>query len=395
MNIVRKFLSLKSILVFKKYILIIFLLFTNIDIKSENNFVKEKNTSAIESENFESLNEELTKYRLGAGDKIFININNIEYLSGIRGVGPDGYLSLPELDRFKVDGLTIESLKEKLDLKYKTFVKEPNSEILMYAYRPVRFYVHGEVKKPGFYSIQLPKSGNSNTIKSNNITNLNSESLSDNITINESSPSLSYAIFPTVFDAIKSSRGITPFSNLSEVTLIRTIPNFKGEKIKYKTSLNFLSMIMEGNQSQNIRILDGDIIFVEKSNIILKKQFAKARKSNLTPDNIIVYISGNVFQPGQRIIPKGSGLNQALAIAGGQRTFSGNIEFLRFNENGETNKSSFRYSSKAKINTKKNPILIEGDIIHVNESLFTKSTKIITTITDPILKTYGLYSLFD
>ena len=154
-------------------------------------------------------------------------------------------------------------------------------------------------------------------------------------------------------------------------------------------------MIMKGDQSQNIRIFDGDTIRIEKSESILKEQFAKARNSNLTPDFMRVYVSGNVFNPGEVIIPKGSGLNQAIAMSGGTRILSGKIEFLRFNDLGETEKSSFKYQPNARINTKRNPILMEGDIVHINDSLFSKTSKAITVLVDPILRTYGLYSIFD
>tara|TARA_B100000886_G_C20426578_1_gene494419 strand:+ start:7114 stop:8307 length:1194 start_codon:yes stop_codon:yes gene_type:complete len=397
MYIFKKFLLLNLIFPFKKYLLIIFLIFPQIEVKSNNNFIEKEQNSEKVSENFEALNKELLNYRLGAGDEIFININNISYLTGKRIIGPDGYLFLPEINSLKVSGLTIQGLKEKLDFKYKTFVKKPNSQILISAFRPVRFYIHGEVKKPGYYSVQqpLPSSEyiiNSNKIEDNDTTTGESEIVTFP---NESSPTFSYTNFPTVFDAIKISRGITPYSKLNNVNLIRTIPNKKGEETKYKAELNFLSMIMEGDQSQNMRILDGDIIFIERSDIILKEQFAKARNSNLTPDNINIYVSGNVLSNGLKTVPKGSGLNQALAMAGGQRVFSGNVEFLRFNDYGETIRSSFKYSSNARINTKRNPILMDGDIIHVNESLLAKSAKVITIIADPVLRSYGLYSLFD
>ena len=391
----KEFISLKLILFFRKYLLILFIFYPSIDIKSENNFVRQKQNPEITSENIENLSQQILNYRLGAGDQIYININDIQYLSGERTIGPDGYLILPELIKLNVSGLTIKSLEEELNLRYKTYVKNPNTQIYITSYRPVRVYVHGEVKRPGYYSIELPKISSSNQINKDLIDDFDNESDLNQINIFQTSPSITNGVFPTVFDAIKSSRGITPFSDLSNVYVIRKITNKNGEQTKYKTVLNFLSLITEGDQSQNIRILDGDSIFVEKSNIILKEQFIKARNSNLTPDNINVYVSGNVAIPGLVIIPKGSGLNQALARAGGQKILSGNVEFLRFNDYGDSEKRSFKYSSNARINTRRNPILMDGDIIHINESLFEKSSKVITRITDPVLRTYGLYSIFN
>ena len=92
---------------------------------------------------------------------------------------------------------------------------------------------------------------------------------------------------------------------------------------------------------------------LQKKRSYSKNQFLKARKSNLTPDIISVYVSGNIFKQGLINLPKGSGLNQAVSMSGGPKLLSGNIEFLRFNEFGETERSSFRFSPQARINTKK------------------------------------------
>ena len=107
------------------------------------------------------------------------------------------------------------------------------------------------------------------------------------------------------------------------------------------------------------------------------------------------WISGNVLKQGQINLPKGSGLNQAISMSGGPKLLSGNVEFLRFNEFGETERRSFRFSPKARINTKNNPILLDGDIVHVNQSLLDKANKVIGLVADPILRSYGLYSIFN
>ena len=42
------------------------------------------------------------------------------------------------------------------------------------------------------------------------------------------------------------------------------MPDLNGEDINFEAKLDFLKMITEGDQSQNIRIFDGDTIFVAK-----------------------------------------------------------------------------------------------------------------------------------
>ena len=44
--------------------------------------------------------------------------------------------------------------------------------------------------------------------------------------------------------------------------------------------------------------------------------------------------------------------------------------------------------------SKKNPVLLEGDIINVNLSVFGKTTSIISDVATPALTSYSLYSIF-
>ena len=66
---------------------------------------------------------------------------------------------------------------------------------------------------------------------------------------------------------------------------------------------------------------------------------------NLSPNFIRVYVSGNVKEVGEIIIPQGSSLVQALARAGGKEILSGDIEFIRFDKYSSKLISLFAKSS--------------------------------------------------
>ena len=389
----------KSFIKLKKFLILLLItsqyLIASAEESFEKNLTKNKFNFVEKSSNV--VNQKLNTYTLGPGDNLFINVNDIKYLSGPTKIDPDGNIYLPEIFDIKAEGLSLKELRDKLNIEFKPYVKSPDVSLNLTSYRPVRVYVQGEIKRPGFYTIKIPNNEPSSNDLSITTDLLDVESSVSSTQVDSYIPPSSFNnfIFPTVFDAIKASRGITPYSDLSNIHVIRKTYDSNGNREDYKAKINLLSMIMEGDQSQNIRIFDGDTIRIEKSESILKEQFAKARNSNLTPDFMRVYVSGNVFNPGEVIIPKGSGLNQAIAMSGGTRILSGKIEFLRFNDLGETEKSSFKYQPNARINTKRNPILMEGDIVHINDSLFSKTAKAITVLGDPILRTYGLYSIFD
>ena len=163
---------------------------------------------------------------------------------------------------------------------------------------------------------------------------------------------------------------------------------------KIQAKINLIPLINTGDQTQNIRIYDGDTIFIPKIDKIITDQIIKANRTNLSPDQIMVFMSGMEGQ-GPRTLKKGTSLVQALSYAGGKKFFTGNVEFVRFNYDGSTTKSSFRYNSNAKINSKNNPILMDGDLIKVKKTLLTSTAEIITDVTGPVLTWYGLFSLFD
>ena len=62
-----------------------------------------------------------------------------------------------------------------------------------------------------------------------------------------------------------------------------------------RTTLNFLTLITEGDESQNIRLFDGDTVVVKRSSQELREQIIKAGQTNLSPDFVQVFVSGRVL----------------------------------------------------------------------------------------------------
>ena len=81
-------------------------------------------------------------------------------------------------------------------------------------------------------------------------------------------------------------------------------------------------------------------------------------------------------------------------MVGGERLLSGNVEFLRYGENGIIEKRAFSLKKSAKLDSYHNPILAKGDIINVNRSLFGKSSDLIKEVVSPVVNSYTLYKIF-
>ena len=340
-------------------------------------------------------------YILGPGDGLEIELVDLPELSGLFSIGPDGALYLPRLRALYVEGLTVEELRAFLTEQFRSYVIDPQVYVRPVAYRPVRVYVGGEVKRPGYYTLSGVQS-NSEDLSITNAKGINtsvdkgSAGLSSGQSKRSSvaGGSSSTTLFPTVFDAISTAQGITPYSNLAQVQVTRRQAISRGGG-RLRTQLNFLSLITEGDESQNIRLFDGDVVNVGKSPTVLREQLLQAGQTNLTPQFLQVYVSGRVEQAGAVTLPQGSSLVQAVDLAGGTKVLHGKVEFIRFTREGEIDRRIFGFKSDAPSGDYRNPVLMAGDVIRLRETALTKSLAVINELTTPAVGVYSVYSLFD
>ena len=127
----------------------------------------------------------------------------------------------------------------------------------------------------------------------------------------------------------------------------------------------------------------------------MRDQLLAASRTNLSPDFIEVFVSGRVKEPGPQQLPQGASLNQAIASAGGPELLRGRVEFLRFTQEGDTDRRIFAYNPKASSGNYRNPVLMPGDVVRINESIVSASFKLINEVTMPAVGLYSIYSIFN
>ena len=333
-------------------------------IANENSFNKQEISTLINDE-----------YILDTGDELMItfedlnpfeNLNTPSYRSLI---DREGYLSIPELGKIYVRGLSLDSLQEKINTALLDVMYNPNVEISIERYRTIQVYLGGEIRRPGLYKLNSFSSSSNGT----------------NVQMPFSPPRL--------FDALKEGQGITEFSDLSKIRIIRNISDSNGGG-KKEAFINLLKLLESGDQDQNIIIRDGDYIFIQKSDQVITDQILAINKTNLTPDQIMVFINGNVSKRGKIILPQGTSLYEAILAAGGQQLFSGKIEFIRLDKKNRTTKRSMKYETSTPKGSKNNPLLMEGDIIIVRQNILGKTNRLLSEFTAPIISGIGLYGIF-
>ena len=185
-------------------------------------------------------------------------------------------------------GTTVEELRHFVTKEFSTYVRDPQVFVSPAAYRPIRVYIGGEVARPGYYYLSGPQGiegleeatpnmpiGPVGAARGTRAAVTNAGIFSSGgprirgVRVNEA------LRLPTVFDALRTAGGVTPFSNLSEVSVTRKRPLSSGGG-KMRTTLDFLSLITKGNESQNIRLFDGDTVVVARSPTELREQIIKA-----------------------------------------------------------------------------------------------------------------------
>ena len=159
--------------------------------------------------------------------------------SKIAPVTPDGRVSFPIIGTIHVAGLTVDQVEKIVNEKYKRFVENLHSTIILLEIHQPRFYIFGEVNRPGTYDMAADM-------------NLN------------------------LLDALALSGGYTTSANLKEVLIMRN----EGLEKPIAFKADVASVLKTGNIHPNLKLKAGDIVFVPKSkldefNVLMDKIFTK------------------------------------------------------------------------------------------------------------------------
>tara|TARA_A100001011_G_C14315481_1_gene847766 strand:+ start:436 stop:1572 length:1137 start_codon:yes stop_codon:yes gene_type:complete len=315
-------------------------------------------------------------YILGPGDTLKILVSR-EYPSftSISTIDGEGTIYLPRLNKVYVEGLTVNELNNLLNKAFKEFVKFSEVETIITTYRPISVLVKGEVENPGIQRLEGAFSLKSSSNLKGNIGN-----------------EFQTYYFPSVFDVLRASGGITQFSDLSNIKLIRK-NNLSDGGGQITTTLNFEKSFTKRDNSGNIRIFDGDIIEVRKSAYSNKPLLTKAILNNINPKFINVFVGGRVNRPGYTQISRASALSDPILLAGGTNFLKGKVTFIRFNNDGSIENRKFGYNSRKLRGSFQNPYMRDGDIVFVGKSFFNLTNEVLNEVTNPIRGIFSSYAL--
>jgi len=225
------------------------------------------------------LDGQVNNYIVGPQDVLMIALFDQQDLSGKYTVEADGTFTFPLIGRVKAGGLTLRGVEETLRKELSNgFFKDPQVSVAVEQYRSQRVFVVGEVRMPGTY----PLTGDT-----------------------------------TLIEALARA-GSTTDNAAGEVLIVRsrTATKVDGPLLPEREQAAEVIYVdvkelQSGRVSQNTQLRDGDTIFIPKAEL--------------------VYVSGEVKDPGGFPVHKGTTVLQALSLAGGvtERGATGRIRIAR------------------------------------------------------------------
>lgn len=155
-------------------------------------------------------------YILGAEDIIAINVYNGPEFSGSHMIRPDGKITLNFIGEVMALGFTPLELSETIKGKLKKYIVEPDVSVSVNAINSKKFYIQGEINKPGTYPLLIPTK---------------------------------------ILEALVNAGGFRDFSNPKRIVIMHV----DGSRDKF----NYKEVMAGKRMEQNIFVRPGDIILIK------------------------------------------------------------------------------------------------------------------------------------
>ncbi len=304
-------------------------------------------------------------YRLGPGDQVQIDILNLPDLSRPQQVLPEGTVIFPVAGAIQLQGLTLTEAADEIAFRLSVFLNDPIVSVSLLRARPVQIAVVGEVRRPGVYVVGEDSIG----------------------------AELPSTAIPTVTSMLQQAGGINEAADIRQIQVRRPDPRSQTQQ---KITINLWDLLQSGNLQQNIRLFDGDSIYVPQAAAIPAEEISDLTAANFSPSTIRVNVVGEVERPGQFEVPPNTTLNQALLAAGGltSRADAGAVDLIRLQPNGTVSVDTIAIDFRQSVSDQFNPTLRNTDAIVVSSSSIAQVTDQISVFLQPLVESSIILNLF-
>ena len=166
--------------------------------------------------------EDPNQYRVGVDDVMEIGVLQPEPMLSTVTVTPDGYITFPYIGTLRVKDLTLAEVQDLVTRRLADgYMRYPVVTVSLKESRSRKFFVYGEVAKPGSYPMEANM---------------------------------------TILRAISVAGGFTKYSNTSKVKLLR--PNVEGPG--YQPLNVNIKAVMNGKATEDMLLQSGDMVVVSE-----------------------------------------------------------------------------------------------------------------------------------
>jgi len=240
-------------------------------------------------------------YIVGEEDVIKITVYDHPELTTTERVSGEGIITLPLIGEIKVAGLTTDQMSKKIAARLSDgFIVDPNVSVFVVEFRSKKTIIIGYVNKPGMYML----SGDT-----------------------------------TLLELISLAGGLSKDAGGKATIKRKYLGSNDGEGT---INIDLQKLIEQGDTSLNIRLMDGDSVFIAKASVF--------------------YLTGEVKNPAAYRYEDGITLIKAVTMAGGftDKAAIGRIRIIRKIDNKE------KVIQKADMDEP----MLPDDVIIVPESFF-------------------------
>ncbi|MGA3095709.1 MAG: polysaccharide biosynthesis/export family protein [Bryobacteraceae bacterium] len=156
-------------------------------------------------------------YMIGAQDVLSILVIGEKDYSGQYLVRPDGRISMPYINEVVASGKTPEELAKDIAERLTVYIKKPQVSVGLVAVNSKKYFLQGEVLKPGEYNLIVPT---------------------------------------TIMEGLVQAGGFKDFANQKDIRILRD----GGRSVLH---FNYKEMLKGKNLQQNVLLQPGDIIVVK------------------------------------------------------------------------------------------------------------------------------------
>lgn len=205
-------------------------------------------------------------YRLGPGDAVFVDIYGASQKSIQSTVSPDGDINIEGFGPIQVSGLTIAQANQRLRAQLGARYSSSKVRLTLGQSRTITVNVMGEVRAPGTYTVSA---------------------------------------FASVFHALYMAGGTNDLGTLREIKIYRNN--------RLISQSDVYDYILNGKMTGNVRLTDGDVIYVGPYNCLVnitgkvKRPMYYEMKSNESVGTLLKYaggFTGDAYKKAVRMVRK-------------------------------------------------------------------------------------------